>query len=162
MKARLGVAPSLQRLPAQLQLSPVARVWLLNAAILGGVALVIGVVGGSPAQSRPIALTWWELGLAFLVAETFVVHVRFRRNTHTFSLNEIPLVLGLYFAAPAELLAGVVVGSGLALIVNRRRRSLNRIPTMCCARAQQYARKKSRDKRTCAALFREVRKLSAC
>jgi diguanylate cyclase (GGDEF)-like protein len=130
VRARLGAAHSLQRLQAQLQLSPVARVWLLNAAILGGLALVIGAVGGSPAQTRPIALTWWELGLAFLVAETFVVHVRFRRNTHTFSLNEIPLVLGLYFAAPAELLAGVVVGSGLALIVNRRQSLLKLVFNM--------------------------------
>jgi diguanylate cyclase (GGDEF)-like protein len=104
----------------RLAASPVARVWLLNAALIGIAAVAFTQLRGVSAPAGPANLHWWHLGLGFLLAETFVVHLRFRRNTHTFSLNEIPLVIGLYFAAPGDLLAGVVVGSGLALIINRR------------------------------------------
>ena len=106
--------------PPGLSVNPVARVWALNAAVIGTAALVFSQVLSAPAQIAPASLSWWQLGLGFLLAETFVVHLRFRRNTHTFSLNEIPLVFGLYFASAGGLLAGVIVGSGLALMINRR------------------------------------------
>ena len=58
----------------------------------------------------------------FALAEVAVVHVRFRRNAHTFSLNEIPVVMGLFFSTPGDLAAGVVLGSGAALLLVRRNR----------------------------------------
>lgn len=56
----------------------------------------------------------------FYLAELTVVHFRFRRDAHSFSLSEIPLVLGLFFAAPWALVPAQVLGSAVALIVHRR------------------------------------------
>ncbi|HEX9711680.1 MAG TPA: EAL domain-containing protein [Actinomycetota bacterium] len=71
----------------------------------------------SPA--RPL-IPWAMLAVAFWLAESVVVHLEFRRDAHTFSLSEIPLVLGLFFAAPHVLLLGRLAGSACALLVNRR------------------------------------------
>src|SRR5947199_2423228 len=68
------------------------------------------------------ALTWWELAIAFYLAEVFVVHLQFRKQAHTLSLTEIGLVLGLFLATPANLLVAQVTGTALALAVNRRQR----------------------------------------
>ena len=64
-------------------------------------------------------MPWWALALAFAGAEVFAVHVRVRRSSHTFTLGEIPLVLGLAFARPADLLIGITLGSLLVLLRNR-------------------------------------------
>ncbi|HKA66809.1 MAG TPA: sensor domain-containing phosphodiesterase, partial [Solirubrobacterales bacterium] len=88
--------------------------------MIGLAALAFSQAAPASAQVSPSILAWWQLGLFFLLAETFVVHVRFRRNTHTFSLNEIPLVFGLYFASAGDLLVGVLLGSAIALVINRR------------------------------------------
>jgi diguanylate cyclase (GGDEF)-like protein len=65
-------------------------------------------------------LTWWMLAPGFFVAERCVVHLQFRRSAHSFSLGDIPLVFGLIFAAPNDLLAAVLVGTSLTLLLDRR------------------------------------------
>ena len=65
-------------------------------------------------------LTWWMLAALYAVTETFVVHLSIGRETHTFSLNECPLVLGLFLAAPGDLLLGQLVGAAFALALVRR------------------------------------------
>ena len=60
------------------------------------------------------------LVMGFFAAERFVVHLSVRRETRTFSLSEIPLVLGLYFAPPIVLVLAQVVGAALALRLHRR------------------------------------------
>ncbi|MEY2434942.1 MAG: hypothetical protein QOC92_4667 [Acidimicrobiaceae bacterium] len=98
-----------------------ARVWLLNVA-LAATGVVLYIVGvrdlGSP--NAPFEMPWWALALGFCLAEIFVVHVEFRRDAHSVSLSEIPLVLGLFFAEPRGLVLAQVVGAGAALILHRR------------------------------------------
>lgn len=53
-------------------------------------------------------------------SEVFVIHLHFRRNAYSFALSEVPLVLGLYFASPTQLLASQMVGVGAALVLHRR------------------------------------------
>jgi diguanylate cyclase (GGDEF)-like protein len=60
------------------------------------------------------------LAFGFFAAERFVVHLSVRRETRTFSLTEIPLVLGLYFAPPIILVLAQVAGATLALRLHRR------------------------------------------
>ena len=51
--------------------------------------------------TRPHAephLPWWAVALGFACAEICVVHVRFRRSAHSFSLADLPFVFGLVFA----------------------------------------------------------------
>ena len=50
------------------------------------------------------------------------MHMQFRKQAHTLSLTEVGLVLGLFFAAPVDLLAAQVAGAAVALSVHRRQR----------------------------------------
>src|SRR5262245_46670351 len=68
----------------------------------------------------PIYIPWWALAVGFYLAETNVVHLEFRRQAHTFSLSEIPLVIGLVFATPVDFVIAHLVGAGLGLIVRRQ------------------------------------------
>ena len=49
-------------------------------------------------------IPWWALALAFAVTEIAVVHVHFRRSPHALTLGELPLVVGLLFCAPGEVM----------------------------------------------------------
>ena len=96
-------------------------VWSLIAVVtLGGVSEALAINGVGPIPGRPIALHWWHLALLYLGAEMTVVHFHFRSNTHSFSLSEIPLVLGLFFADPMALIAGQLLGNAIALALGRR------------------------------------------
>ena len=103
-----------------------ARVWLFIAAVAALSAEVWAPIlahGGPPAAGG-ISIRWWELAAAFYLAEVFVVHLQFRKQAHTLSLTEIGLVLGLFFASPANLLAAQVAGAAVALFVHRRQRPI--------------------------------------
>jgi diguanylate cyclase (GGDEF)-like protein len=60
------------------------------------------------------------LAALFALAEIFVVHLRIRADAHTFSLVELPLALGLFFAQPLALVTAQLLGAGLALALHRR------------------------------------------
>jgi diguanylate cyclase (GGDEF)-like protein len=65
-------------------------------------------------------LPWWSLALGFAAGEVAVVHLYFRRSAHSFTLGDVPLVLGLIFADAPELLAGAIAGSVAAWVFDRR------------------------------------------
>ncbi|MEX2458912.1 MAG: ATP-binding protein [Actinomycetota bacterium] len=97
------------------------RVWLLNAAL----ALIAGVLYATVVHGlAPIEFThrlpWWLVALGFAATEVLVVHLQYRREAHTFSLSEMPLVVGLFVLAPGELVAAQLLGAGLALALHRR------------------------------------------
>ena len=73
-----------------------------------------------PAQPAPFLLEWWVIAGAYALAEVLVVRLQFRRDTHSFSLSEIPLVLGLFFLRPGHLIVALLVGSAVALALHRR------------------------------------------
>jgi diguanylate cyclase (GGDEF)-like protein len=73
---------------------------------------------------HPLPLPWWVLGAMFGLAEVFVVKFEIRRGTVSFSLSEIPLVLGLFFADPTNLVAGQIAGAAAALALHRRQKPL--------------------------------------
>ena len=80
---------------------------------------------GLPYLDRPAYLpspgvSWWVLAVAFAATEVYVVHLDARRQGQTISLSEIPLVVGLFLAAPVALVVGKVVGSLAAMVVHRR------------------------------------------
>src|SRR3979409_1026352 len=102
---------------SNLRISGTARIWILNATLVGAwLAVFQGVVLWLPAVAAPISLPWWLLALLFLAVEVFVVHIQFHREAHSFSLSEIPLVLGLYFASPPMLMLAMLVGSAVTLV----------------------------------------------
>ena len=56
----------------------------------------------------------------FGLAEVFVAHIEVRGQAHTFSLVELPLVLGLLFLRPALLVPAHLAAAALALVLYRR------------------------------------------
>ena len=80
-----------------------ARVWLFTAA-LGLTAAVLYVDGVRTLEpvASPFSFPWPLLAVAFLAVETKVILVHFRRETHSFSLSEVPAVIGLGRRRPPE------------------------------------------------------------
>jgi len=71
--------------------------------------------------AAPVHLSWWELAGAFVLGDLLAFHLDFRESTHTFTLTELPLVLGVFFASPAAVIVGRVVGGAVYLGIRRRR-----------------------------------------
>src|SRR5918992_1913615 len=113
--------PLLQRV----RLDGSAKVWLLNV-LLGGLAAVLFFVWvrALPSLPHPLHIPWPILAAGFYFAEVYVVHLQVRRDAHSFSLSEIPLVLGLFFASPTELVLAQLVGAAVALALVRRQSPL--------------------------------------
>jgi len=102
------------------RIARVSPVWWLNCAIAGAaVALFLLVVQDLPALIDP-HLPWWGLAIGFLVAESCVVHLQFRRSAHSFSLGDLPLVFGLLFATGGDVVLGALLGSAATLVIERR------------------------------------------
>jgi signal transduction histidine kinase len=70
-------------------------------------------------------ISWPFLAAMFALSEAFVVHLQFRRgDAHSFSLNEVPIVLGLFFTGPAGLVLAQLTGAAVALVLLRRQRAI--------------------------------------
>ena len=65
-------------------------------------------------------LTWWQLAPAFAIAGVFVFNVNVSGDAHAFSVSEVPLVLGLLFTSPRELVLARIAGEAVALIAKER------------------------------------------
>ena len=97
-----------------------ASVWTLTIPLLAGglylawLTLPLGRLGG------PMEVPFWILAPAFALGEVAVVHLRFRKNAHSFSMSEVPLIIGLFSAFPPALIAAQVIGSFLALTLHRK------------------------------------------
>jgi diguanylate cyclase (GGDEF)-like protein len=101
--------------------SQARRVWLFSIAL--GVVASLGYVAfvrELPAHTSPIDLPWPILAVAFLAVESKVIVVHFRRETHSFSLSEVPAVMGLFFLSPDAYLLALLVGSAFAFLVTAR------------------------------------------
>jgi len=118
--ARLGPRRGLGR-PGRVRprLGGQQRVWLL-VALIGLVDVALYVLSTAAYGAEPTRPGWWLLAPMFAASEVFVIHLHFRRNAYSFALSEVPLVLGLYFASPTQLLASQMVGVGAALVLHRR------------------------------------------
>ncbi len=107
---------------------PPRRAWpravLVMAGLFAGLAawMLVSDLGHRAALPAPLAVPWWALAVGFAATEVFVIHLERGRETHTFSLVEIPLVVGLYLASPLALVVSRLAGAGLALVIHRRQR----------------------------------------
>ena len=92
------------------------RVWLLGAALATAGAALLHV--GDSAPPLPLwtpAVTLVGLAVAFALAESFLVHMPIGRHAQAFSVGEVPLIVGLFFAAPWVVAVARLVGVGVAL-----------------------------------------------
>ncbi len=103
------------------RLSTSTRIFSFIAAIaLASVSLRIFALDGLSTPSDQFAVPWWALIIAFAAAEAFVVNLHFRSEAGSFSLLEVPLVVGLVFASPGQLWSATVIGAAIGLALIRR------------------------------------------
>ncbi len=94
------------------------------AATVAAVTLT-ALVGGPPrvyfggASTAVVAIV---LAACFAASEAVPVHLELRRETVSFSLSLVPLVVGLYALNPWALVAARVAGSAVTLVCHRRQR----------------------------------------
>ena len=111
--------------PASRHLSGPTKIALLTAglAATAGALFLFGVLN-LPGATGQLRTPLWALAAMFALAEILVVHVEFRGNAYSFSLSELPFVIGLFTSAPLDLVAAHLLGSALALVVHRRQSAL--------------------------------------
>src|SRR5437660_10126132 len=80
------------------RLGGATRVWLL-VGLVATVAVVLNgtVVGHLAGPERNVQIPWYVLAALFYLVEANVVHLHFRREAHSISFSEVPMVLGLFF-----------------------------------------------------------------
>jgi diguanylate cyclase (GGDEF)-like protein len=101
------------------------RVHLLTIVLVAtAIILLVKVVAPLHGIPAPRQVPWWVLIPLFSAAEVFVVHIQFRRDAQSFSLSELPLVVGFFFAPPLIVLLSMVAGTAIALLVHRRQSPL--------------------------------------
>jgi diguanylate cyclase (GGDEF)-like protein len=95
------------------------RVWILNAAIVGGsVVLLAGPVRGYEPIASP-ELPWWLLAFLVAATERWPVHLEFRRSAHSFSLTDVPVTIALIFCGGPAGVAAIAAGSVVALALRQ-------------------------------------------
>jgi diguanylate cyclase (GGDEF)-like protein len=116
-----GRLPGLRRL----RLGVSQKIGLLTAG-LGVVAgaLFLTVVTHLPAAPTALNLPWLLWAGIFAASEVLVVHVQWKRESHTFSLSDLVLAAGLVLTTPSQLVLAQVVGTATALVLHRRQRGL--------------------------------------
>src|SRR4051812_19675047 len=89
--------------------------------LIGAVALVVDKHFYPVGAPYPSAVPWVLLLAGFALTEAFVVHLELGENAHSFTLNEIPMVVGLAFLAPRELVLARVLGGLVVMAWTYRR-----------------------------------------
>jgi len=96
-----------------------------------GLALLVGTIGvcslrlvGLGRLPSGVEVPWWALAVAFGLTQVFTVNIGRGTETHSFSLSEIPLVVGFYLVSPLGVVAARVIGTAVALTAVRRQRPL--------------------------------------
>jgi len=115
-----------RRLAERRFLTPQGRI-LAFSAVLGviGIAAFALVVPRLETWPASINIGLPLFAAIYFIAEAKVIDVHFRGGTHTFSLTEVPAVMGLFFVSPSDYVIGIMLGATLALL--RARLSLPRI-----------------------------------
>ncbi|HEY3073083.1 MAG TPA: EAL domain-containing protein [Candidatus Limnocylindrales bacterium] len=94
-------------------------VFALILGTLGVVGYAEIVVHLSPIEA-PLTVPWPVLAVAFFLAESKVIVVAFRQETHSFSLSELPAVVGLFFVDPPSYVVAMVAGTLVGLLLARQ------------------------------------------
>ena len=89
-----------------------------------GSAFWFSVLADPPDAPIGLHIPWWLLALMFAATELWVFHIQVGREAQSISISEIPLVLALFYAMPADLLIARVVGPALVMLLHRRQTML--------------------------------------
>ena len=98
-----------------------ARIWSLTLLLVAAAAAIYFVVlRNQGAPHVAFQIPWPLLAIAVAVAELRVIEVHFRRESHAFSLSEVPAVVGMFFLGANDYLLAVLIGSAAALFLGAR------------------------------------------
>jgi hypothetical protein len=103
------------RIPASLRVSLFSALLTMLAAVL-----FFGYLERQPTHSVPVAVPWLAVAAGFVLAELKVVDVHFRREKHSFSLSELPVVMGFFLLTPGDYFLAMLTGTGVALLAGRQ------------------------------------------
>ncbi|HET6811347.1 MAG TPA: EAL domain-containing protein, partial [Acidimicrobiales bacterium] len=93
----------------------------LSVALVAiGVLALVGVSANRTPLNPPLTVPWWAFVPAFMLTEALIFHLEIRDEAHSFSLSELPLVIGFFFASPWAIVLGRVLGELLYLTIARR------------------------------------------
>ncbi len=113
-RASEGEAPD-PRAPAITPIRVLTALVVIAAAVVYVLAVLpLGATKGS---------TWYRAVIfvaLFSCCESWRVSIEFRRTSQTYSLSEIPLVVGVFLVSPGPLVLARVIGGAIALGVIRR------------------------------------------
>ena len=70
----------------------------------------------------PYSMPWWLVAALSLVFSLYLIRIQFRHDSMEFSLGEVVLLAGLFFATPVVLLAGRLAGDIAARAIHQRNR----------------------------------------
>jgi len=105
--------------------SRTARVLGLCAVLAGSAALLeLHLLSSPPPAFTHPAYPLLALVAGFAIAECLVVHLEFRREVHSISMSELPLVLGLLLFPAGQLVTARLLGAAVALVLHRRQLSV--------------------------------------
>src|SRR6476660_3372386 len=98
--------------------SPWVRTTALTAALAAVTAVgFVALRGHSHLHPAPdFQFAWWAVAIGFLASELNVFHLELNRETHSFSLSEVPLTVAFFFAAPIATLTGRLVSKALVIL----------------------------------------------
>ena len=119
--ALADVDPPRSRMESPSWLTPAIRVRSFTVlTALAALIIYLTFVRDLPVLPVPFVIPWPVAAIAFYLGETNVVDVHFLRERHSFSLSELPGILGLFFLSPTDYLLALMVGTGVALIAERQ------------------------------------------
>ena len=92
------------------------RVWLLTGTLLA-LGLLVNFGPASVLETGPAKglVPWWLLAGAFILAERNLVDLEIRRHSSSYSLFEIPLVIGFFLASPEAVLVAQLLNMAVLL-----------------------------------------------
>ena len=105
--------------------SPRQRVIALSILLVGiGAAALTLATAHFGAPRAPFHVPWWGFVPAFMATQAMMFHLEIRDEAHSFSVSELPLVIGFFFAAPWAVVVGRLLGEALYLVFIRRQAML--------------------------------------
>lgn len=96
-------------------------VWGFTAALIAAaVAIWFGVADHSSVPMARSTLPWLLVAAGFAASDQMVIKFEFREESHSVSLGDIPLLLGLVFIHPDRLMIAVILGYLVAMSLHGR------------------------------------------
>jgi diguanylate cyclase (GGDEF)-like protein len=97
------------------------RVWLFAFAMAAVAGVLWSVAWRLPVRVEPIEVPWLAIAAGFLATQFLTAAVETGRHSHRLDLSVVPMLVGLCFVAPGQLLAARLLAMLVSLLFVRQR-----------------------------------------